>query len=87
MCHTSNNDMLKTIDFGYFQSKMKQRVTCSVIHLKIGRHLIYKRKLSELWLMQNTNSCRSLFKRLEILPPQLEYIQYNDSLQAGWSED
>jgi len=29
MCHTSNNDMLKTTDFGYFHSKMKQRVTCS----------------------------------------------------------
>ena len=29
---------------------------------------IYKRKWSELWLVHNPESCRSLFKQLEILP-------------------
>ena len=41
----------------------------------MGRFSLYKRKSSELWLVQPRTSCRSLFKQLEILPVSCQYIR------------
>jgi len=44
MCHTSENDMLKTIDSGYFHSKMEQRVTYRSNSSKSGKAFTLQNK-------------------------------------------
>jgi len=48
-------------------------VSCSRINTTMGRFLLYKRKLSELWLAKPRTSCRVLFKQLDIVRFSCQY--------------
>jgi ABC-type amino acid transport system permease subunit len=45
-----------------------------VIHPTVERYLLYRIKLSELWLVHNLELHIEVFKKLEILPVLFQYI-------------
>jgi hypothetical protein len=51
--HISYIDTLEEICFANFNSTMKYRTLWRAICLTVKRHLIYKTKCVELWLVQN----------------------------------
>jgi len=51
MFYISNINALKSIYFTYFDSLVKCGIIFEVIHTTVERCLLYKRNLTELWLV------------------------------------
>jgi len=51
--HISNIDTLTSIYYAYFHSVIQDGIVFGVILPTVGRFSLYKRKLSELWLVHN----------------------------------
>jgi hypothetical protein len=75
--HIRNTNIIKLVNFAYFHSIIKYGIIFRVIHLTAKRYSLHKNKKKTVRLMASfkpRNSCRSLFKRLEILALPCEYI-------------
>jgi hypothetical protein len=74
MVHITNINTLKPVYYAYFHSIIKYEIIFWDNSSNIGRFSLYKRKLSELWLVHNSELHIKSIKQLEILPVPCKYI-------------
>jgi hypothetical protein len=73
--HISNTDTLKSIYFAYFHSLMKYRIIFWDNSSDSKKIFTLQKKIVRIMVgVKPQNSCRELFKRLQILPFPCEYI-------------
>jgi hypothetical protein len=75
MLHVSKTDNLKSVYFAYFHSAMNYGIILGVNLSNSKKIFTLQKKIVRLMAgVKLRNSCRSLFKRLEILTLPCEYI-------------
>jgi hypothetical protein len=75
MCHIINADAVKSLYFAYFHSKMKYGIIAWGNSSNSKKIFTLQKNIVRLMVdVKPRNSCRSLFKRLEILTLPCEYI-------------
>jgi hypothetical protein len=75
MFHINNISTLKSIYFTYFYSVIKYGIFCGGNSSNSGKVFTLQKKIFRIMVdAQPRTSCRSLFKKLEILPVPCQYI-------------